>query len=159
MPVFEGHSTYLAFAIMILFLWAIPWKAMALWKSARKGQVAWFVFFVLVNTVGIMEIIYLKIISRDQKTEKSDALEQDAPKEDKQAHLSVYQSPQIDSDEYTEEEKALDEGRTLEEDARELTSVLDPASNPRILRMQERMEQEVGGQEQGEEIDLEEKKN
>jgi len=143
MPVFEGYPTYLIFVIMAFFLWTIPWKAMALWKSARKGQVAWFVFFVLVNTVGIMEILYLKFISRDENEDMVLKSAADAGKNnDNSGYPLVFQSPQIDSDEYSQEEKAIEEGKTLEEDARELNSVLDPSSNPRIQRMQERMEQE-----------------
>ena len=51
----------LAWILVILSLWAIPWKAMALWRSARKGQVGWFILFILVNTLGIIEIIYLAL--------------------------------------------------------------------------------------------------
>ena len=57
------NSQYLIWIILIVTLWTIPWKAMALWRSARKGQVGWFVFFLLINTVGIIEIIYLKFLS------------------------------------------------------------------------------------------------
>ncbi|MEA3273394.1 MAG: DUF5652 family protein [Patescibacteria group bacterium] len=51
----------LVWLLVILSLWAIPWKAMALWRSARKGQVGWFILFILVNTLGVVEIIYLTL--------------------------------------------------------------------------------------------------
>jgi hypothetical protein len=58
------NAKYYIFTLIILTLWTIPWKAMALWKSARRGQVGWFLFFLLVNTLAIMEIIYLKVLGK-----------------------------------------------------------------------------------------------
>ena len=51
----EEYRTFLIF----LFIWSIPWKGFALWKSARRGEKVWFVVFLLVNTIGILEILYL----------------------------------------------------------------------------------------------------
>ncbi len=42
-----------------LFLWTIFWKGMALWKAAKLDQRNWFVVMLIVNTVGILEIVYL----------------------------------------------------------------------------------------------------
>jgi hypothetical protein len=42
-----------------LLLWSIFWKGLALWHSGRRGQAWWFVVLLVVNTVGILEIIYL----------------------------------------------------------------------------------------------------
>ncbi len=49
--------------IIIMIIWSSVWKFLALWKSARKGHVAWFVVFALVNTIGILEILYIYIFS------------------------------------------------------------------------------------------------
>ncbi len=49
----------LAVVIGALSLWTIFWKGLALWHAARRGQPWWFVILLLVNTVGILEIIYL----------------------------------------------------------------------------------------------------
>jgi len=43
----------------ILVLWVIFWKGLALWHSGRRGHAWWFVILLVVNTVGILEIIYL----------------------------------------------------------------------------------------------------
>jgi hypothetical protein len=50
-------------AIILLIIWTFVWKALALWKSARKGDVAWFIVMSLVNTLGILEILYIYIFS------------------------------------------------------------------------------------------------
>lgn len=52
---------FLALApFMILFVvWSIFWKGLALWHSAKRGQGWWFIILLAVNTLGILEIIYL----------------------------------------------------------------------------------------------------
>lgn len=45
--------------IFLIALWSLFWKGLALWHSGRKGQPWWFVILLLVNTIGILEIIYL----------------------------------------------------------------------------------------------------
>ena len=48
---------------IILMVWALFWKAFALWKAARRGDSIWFVVLLLLNTVGIVEILYLYFFS------------------------------------------------------------------------------------------------
>jgi hypothetical protein len=43
----------------ILIVWSLIWKGIALWHSARKTQPAWYVAMLILNTVGILEIVYL----------------------------------------------------------------------------------------------------
>ncbi len=46
--------------LVVLFLiWTAIWKGIALWKSGRNKQLVWFIVLFLVNTAGILEIIYL----------------------------------------------------------------------------------------------------
>lgn len=45
--------------ILVLIVWTLIWKGMALWRAARNGHTAWYVIMLIVNTVGILEIIYL----------------------------------------------------------------------------------------------------
>ena len=44
-----------------LVLWELALKGITLWKSARKSQKVWFIALLVVNTVGILPIIYLLI--------------------------------------------------------------------------------------------------
>lgn len=63
-----GSSTGTFFAvvslIVLVVVWTFVWKGLALWKSARLGNKVWFVVFLLVNTLGILEILYLYFFSR-----------------------------------------------------------------------------------------------
>jgi hypothetical protein len=52
--------------LFVLMFWTLSWKAVALWKSARRGQFGWFFIFVFINMLGIIEIIYL-LFSGDLK--------------------------------------------------------------------------------------------
>ena len=52
--------------IIILVIWSLIWKGLALWKSARAGQMAWFVVLLVINTLGILEMLYIFIFSRKQ---------------------------------------------------------------------------------------------
>ncbi len=44
---------------LVLLAWSLVWKGVALWKSAQNSQKNWFIFFLIVNTFGILEIIYI----------------------------------------------------------------------------------------------------
>ncbi len=46
----------------IILLWELVWKGLALWHSGRRGQPWWFVILLVINTVGILEIIYLFVV-------------------------------------------------------------------------------------------------
>lgn len=45
----------------LLIVWMIFWKGMILWHTARENKKTWFIFFLVVNTFGVLEIIYLYI--------------------------------------------------------------------------------------------------
>jgi len=51
-------------ALFVLILWSIFWKGLALWKAAREGSRIWFVVLLVVNTAGILEILYLYVFSK-----------------------------------------------------------------------------------------------
>ena len=52
---------YILFAAIAI--WSIVWKGLALWKSAKKGHVIWFIILLTINTVGILDILYIYIFS------------------------------------------------------------------------------------------------
>ena len=51
--------------VYVLFLvWSLVWKGIALWKSATKSHLVWFIILLLVNTLGILEILYIFYLNR-----------------------------------------------------------------------------------------------
>ncbi len=45
--------------LIVVLLWSLIWKGLALWRSAKRGDKIWFVVFLFVNSLGILEIVYL----------------------------------------------------------------------------------------------------
>lgn len=45
--------------VVIIVLWDLVWKGLALWKAARNAQPNWFVALMVINSVGILPIVYL----------------------------------------------------------------------------------------------------
>jgi hypothetical protein len=61
--------------MLLIVLWTIPWKGIALWKSARLSHKWWFIILLIVNTVGILEIIYIFLVARKYNVETMDGEE------------------------------------------------------------------------------------
>ncbi|TSC95936.1 MAG: hypothetical protein Athens101410_260 [Parcubacteria group bacterium Athens1014_10] len=54
--------------LMILAaLWALPWKGVALWKAAQNKHKWWFIALLVVNTLAILEIIYIFYFSKKKE--------------------------------------------------------------------------------------------
>jgi hypothetical protein len=53
--------------ILILSLWELVWKGIALWKAGRNNQLPWFVCILIFNTVGILPILYILLFQKKQK--------------------------------------------------------------------------------------------
>ncbi|MGI6712614.1 MAG: DUF5652 family protein [Bacillota bacterium] len=45
--------------LYILITWAVIWKGIALWHAARNRQLSWYIVLLIINTAGILEIIFL----------------------------------------------------------------------------------------------------
>ncbi len=60
-----GISTGWIFALMIIVsIWSLVWKGFALWKSANKKSIPWFVVLLIFNTIGILDILYIFVFSK-----------------------------------------------------------------------------------------------
>lgn len=44
---------------ILLLVWSLGWKGLALWYAAKRDEKWWFIAFMVINTVGILEILYL----------------------------------------------------------------------------------------------------
>lgn len=58
-PFAPGLMLALIPIVIVIVLWTIILKGYALWHAARNNQKKWFIALLVVNTVGILEIIYL----------------------------------------------------------------------------------------------------
>ncbi|MBV9159038.1 MAG: hypothetical protein JO019_00365 [Candidatus Kaiserbacteria bacterium] len=48
---------------LIVILWSLLWKGLALWRAAKRGDMWWFIAFLILNTAGLLEIVYLFIVT------------------------------------------------------------------------------------------------
>jgi len=53
----------------LIIFWNLVWKGFALWRSAELRQKYWFIAIFLINTLGILEIIYLFVVAKNYKVE------------------------------------------------------------------------------------------
>lgn len=60
----EEYLVSHSWIIPLVILWILPWKAVALWKAARSNSIAWFVALYLLNTLGILEILYIFVFGK-----------------------------------------------------------------------------------------------
>lgn len=58
-----------SWVILLLVLWVLPWKAAALWKAVKNNHKGWFIALLLLNTLAILEIIYIFIFSKKKEKE------------------------------------------------------------------------------------------
>ena len=56
--------------LVLVTAWSLPWKGVALWKSARLSHKNWFIAMLIVNTFGILEIIYIFWVAKNYKVEE-----------------------------------------------------------------------------------------
>ena len=54
--------------LLLAILWTLPWKGVALWKAARNYQKGWYVAMLIIQTLGILEILYILIFQKNRNT-------------------------------------------------------------------------------------------
>jgi len=60
-------SAFTMSVLLILILWELIWKGIAMWKCGRNNQLAWFIVILILNTAGILPIIYLAFFQKKKK--------------------------------------------------------------------------------------------
>ena len=62
-----GFSPFFMGGIGFLALWDLVWKGFALWRAARRKEQWWFLALFLINSMGILPIVYLLVWGRDEE--------------------------------------------------------------------------------------------
>lgn len=67
---------------LVLLVWSMFWKGLALWTASQRRQKIWFIVLFIFNSFGILEIVYLlfiakalveiKLVSEKKKPERKD---------------------------------------------------------------------------------------
>lgn len=61
-------GTTLTVFTVVIILWSLLWKGWSLWLAARRGQKVWFGALLIINTLGLLEIIYIFAIAKRKDT-------------------------------------------------------------------------------------------
>ncbi|OGZ67959.1 MAG: hypothetical protein A3D44_01575 [Candidatus Staskawiczbacteria bacterium RIFCSPHIGHO2_02_FULL_42_22] len=57
---------------LVLLIWGLIWKGIALWRAAKNGQRNWFIAMLVVNTFGILEMAYIFYFNKKSTAVKKD---------------------------------------------------------------------------------------
>ncbi len=63
-----GNYQFPPLFVVVVFVWSLIWKGLALWRAAEYKQLYWFIALMVLNTVGILEIIYLFYFAKKKLT-------------------------------------------------------------------------------------------
>ena len=58
-PFTPGFMSIFVPLMLVIALWTIVLKGYSLWYASRGGQKWWFIALLVINTFGILEIVYL----------------------------------------------------------------------------------------------------
>lgn len=50
--------------IFPVLIWTLVWKGLSLWKAVKNDSKPWFVVLLVVNTFGILEILYYFVFGK-----------------------------------------------------------------------------------------------
>lgn len=57
--------------VMVIFvsfvIWDVIWKGISLWKAGRNNQLGWFIALLIVNSLGILPIIYILFFQKKKE--------------------------------------------------------------------------------------------
>ena len=75
MPLLSSGSPVVLFLFVVFLIWIMIWKGLALWIAARNGNKGWFIALLIVNTAGLLEILYIYAFSKKAKKGKAKNIE------------------------------------------------------------------------------------
>lgn len=59
-----------AWWVLPILIWEVVWKAIAMWKSARNNHLVWFILVLVINSFGILPIIYLMFFQKKKSSKE-----------------------------------------------------------------------------------------
>lgn len=57
------------YVLVAAIIWSLAWKGVALWRSARESRLGWFSAILVIQSLGLLEIIYIFLISEEKNNE------------------------------------------------------------------------------------------
>ena len=61
----DPTAFWIVFAVVLA--WTLYWKGRAMWLACKKDDKKWFVAILILNTLGILDILYIYVVSKKGK--------------------------------------------------------------------------------------------
>tara|TARA_B100000683_G_C12001975_1_gene354233 strand:+ start:126 stop:347 length:222 start_codon:yes stop_codon:yes gene_type:complete len=58
--------------VLVIAIWTLIWKGISLWKAARLSHKKWFIIILVLNTFGILDIIYIYFVASKYSVESKE---------------------------------------------------------------------------------------
>ncbi|MEA2112957.1 MAG: DUF5652 family protein [Patescibacteria group bacterium] len=63
----QTNTVVPTWVLLLIMLWVLPWKGYSLWLASRNSHKKWFIVLLVINTLAILDIIYIFFISKRKK--------------------------------------------------------------------------------------------
>jgi len=92
--------------MILMALWILPWKGWALWLAVKRNEKIWFIVLLVLNTLAILEIIYIFAIAKRSSTkevsdnpfDKKEIMNDDEDKEEQEDESEEKESTKEEAD-------------------------------------------------------------
>lgn len=74
-----SYGIFTIIIFLLLLAWSFVWKGISLWRAAHLGHKKWFIVLLIVNTLGILEILYLFVFSKKIKNKDTAQIDSQGP--------------------------------------------------------------------------------
>lgn len=64
-PLASMPTSWMPF-IAVISVWSLIWKGFGLWKAGRNNQLWWFIAMLVLNTAGVLPIVYLLFFQKNR---------------------------------------------------------------------------------------------
>lgn len=68
---FGGLMSFIGVFLLPFVIWSIFWKGWALWRAAKNDSKPWFIALLVINTLGILDILYIFVFGKKKGSSRS----------------------------------------------------------------------------------------
>lgn len=71
MDYFAGQNIQV---LLLILGWSLPWKGFAMWRAAKIDHKRWFIAILVLNTMGVVDILYLLFYNKNKNEKETSAM-------------------------------------------------------------------------------------
>lgn len=66
---FGAIGAWIGALLVPFIIWSLVWKGWALWRAAKNDSKVWFIVLLILNTLGILEILYIFVFGKQKRAQ------------------------------------------------------------------------------------------